>query len=234
MQWVIVTCNATRHIVPAQLYLFNKYANGARLQYINLGKNDINKWGPDVARQLPYADHVIFGLDDYLPIDYLNWKGAHEAYEIVRNSDLDRFEFGWGAVHGHNSGRHIEDIVIDTPIWRFPPDGLYTVSCQFSIWKTSTLRHILQSSTTPWNFEKSNWCKAACFSTPIFRWIEESALSGRHPAKVNVLGLRPADLEELISLGMIDRSRIQFGMPKGPVPPFDPKALGPKYRQFYE
>lgn len=234
MRWIIVTCDATRHIMPAQRWLFDKYAPAAMLHYIDVGKEPVETWGKNVVKRLPADKYVVFGLDDYLPIDHLDQVSLELARQVVINSDIDRFELGWGAVHGYNAGRHLRMHTEGINYLRYPHDGLYSVSCQFSVWRTSTLRRLLGRCNTPWNFETKHFCNAACFEKPVFRWIEESALSGRHPGKINVLGLRPADLAELISMGLIPRSKIQYGMPKGPVPPFDPKAVGPKYQQFYE
>lgn len=227
MQWVIVTCSKSRHIVPAQIHLFMKYAPQADLYYADLGNESIETWGDNVVKRLPEDPFIVFGLDDYLPIDNTNLGAFINAFQTLILHDYDRFELGYGAskkVGFIDHGDHLE----------YGPETPYSVSCQFSIWKTSSLRRILSQSTTPWDFEVNHKCKAACFSYPVFRWIEESALSKRHPGKINVLGLRPADLEELINRGMIDREKIQYGMPKGPVQPFDVNNVGEKYRQFYE
>lgn len=234
MRWTIVTCDATRHIVPAQRWLFDKYAPNAILHYIDVGSEPVETWGANVLKRLPDDNYIIFGLDDYLPIDHLDQVSLTMAHQVVQNTDLDRFELGWGAVHGFNAGKHIKQFSAGISYLRYPSNGLYTVSCQFSIWRMSSLRRILKKCTTPWNFEVKHLCNAGCFEKPVFRWIEESALSGRHPGKINVLGLRPTDLSELVSLGFISRSQIQYGMPKGPVPPFDVNTVGPKYKQFYE
>jgi hypothetical protein len=233
MRWIIVTCEATRHIVPAQQWLFKKYAPQVDTRYLDLGKNDINRWGPEVADMLPDEDLVVFGLDDYLPIDHLDMERLERAADIVFNTDIDRFELGWGAVHGYNEGRHIQDSCNGIPFLRYPGDGLYTVSCQFSVWKTRSLKRILRAATTPWNFELKHRAAAACFEEPVFHWTEESALSNRHPGKINVLGIRRDDLCELIGQRLVDPTAIQFGMPKGPVPPFDIKTIPSRYKKYY-
>lgn len=227
MQWVIVTCANTRHIVPAQKHLFAKYADRANLFYLDVENEPLATWGDNVAKRLPEDEYIIFGLDDYLPIDHLNTEFLKEAFRIMFLFNYDRFEIGWGASKKKgfiNNGNHLE----------YGQETPYSVSCQFSIWKTYRLKEILKQSTTPWDFEKHHRCKAACFSYPVFRWIEESALSGRHPGKINVLGLRPTDVQELIDLKLIDETKIQYGMPKGPVKPFDPKNAGEKYQKYYE
>lgn len=227
MRWAIVTCNASRHIVAAQQHLFAKYAPKAQLLYIDVKDEPIATWGNNVAKRLPDDEYIIFGLDDFLPIDRLKSDKLNEARQITTLFRYDRFELGWGASRKPgfiNNFSHLE----------YGPKTPYSVSCQFSIWQTTSLKTILNACSTPWDFEVNNKCKAACFSYPVFRWIEESALSKRHPGRINVLGLRPADLDELISLRLIDGSKIQYGMPKGTVLPFDPKNAGEKYQPFYD
>lgn len=220
--------------MPAQQWLFKKYAPAAELVYIDLGKNDINNWGKDVSAQLPADDFIVFGLDDYLPIDYLDSHRLYMAREVVRLTDIDRFDLGSETHSRFNKGRLTRVGAREYAYLRYPAGGLFTVSCQFSVWRTATLKRILGACTTPWNFELKHQCNAATFQEPVFRWIEESALSSRHPGKVNVMGLRRDDLAELIGMRLIDPTAIQFGMPKGPVPPFDINNVPSKYRRFYE
>lgn len=228
MQWVIVTCSNSRHIVPAQKHLFAKYAPEAQLNYLDVEDEPVETWGQNVIKRLPDEEFIVFGLDDYLPIDHLHMERLKDAFRILFLHKYDRFELGWGASRKPgfiDNGDHLQ----------YGESTPYSVSCQFSIWRTESLRKILMRTTTPWNFEVKHTCIAACHRDPVaFRWIEESALSGRHPGKINVLGLRPVDVEEMISLKLIDGSRIQYGMPKGAVQPFDPRNAGEKYQQFYE
>lgn len=227
MRWAIVTCSSSRYIVPAQQYLFAKYAPQAELLYIDVQSESVATWGHNVVKRLPSDEFVVFGLDDYLPIDHLDNKLFDYAFGLLKIHGYDRFELGYGASKKPGFLKVRNHLV-------YGPETPYSVSCQFSIWRVSSLKNILSTCGTPWDFEVNKKCKAACFSYPVFRWIEESALSKRHPGKINVLGLRPADLNELISLGLIDNTKIQYGMPKGPVLPFDPKNVGEKYQQFYE
>lgn len=225
MKWVIVTCDNSKHIVPAQKHLFQKYAPFADLHYLDVESEDVTTWGQNVLKRLPDDEFIVFGLDDYLPIAHINIEEFIKA--MFLSTQYDRFELGYGASKKTgfiDMGSHL----------MYGPETPYSVSCQFSIWRTSKLKEILSKCSTPWNFEVKHKCSAACFSYPVFRWIEESALSARHPGKINVLGLRPRDVQELISLNLIDESKIQYGMPKGKVPPFDLNKLDEKYKQFYE
>ncbi len=222
-------------IVPVQKWLFDKYAPEITVEYINVEKEDINTWGLNVLKRLPNNEFIVFGLADFLPINKLNIGEFNKAIRLISNTDIDRFELSWSAPRGRgliNKFYEDEDGIIQ--YLEYGLETNYSSSVQFSIWRTSSLRKVLSKSTTPWNFEKNHRVKAACFSEPPFRWIEESALSGRHPGKINVLGLRPDDIEELIEIGFIDRSKIQYGMPKGSVPEFDRNNVGLKYQEFYQ
>jgi hypothetical protein len=200
MRWFNVTCSSTEHIIPVQQWLFEKYV-GIEPVYLNVKDTPINNWGKKVASMLPDDKYIIFGLDDYLPIDYLNEYLLTLAMLVIKNKDLERFELGWGA--SKKQGFEVLDDVLfygeATP---------YKVSCQFSIWDTSALKRVLNSCTTPWDFEVNGYCKAACFKEPVLRWIEESALSKRQSGKINVLGLKPSDVKELQDLKLLGKNII--------------------------
>ncbi len=236
IKWINVTCDATQHIVPAQKWLFEKYAPRVEVQYLNVGVESINTWGDNVAKRLPETDVVILGLDDYLPIDTLDMDKLFAAIQIVRDTDIERFELSWSAPRNIDLSVEFffDDKGVGSTYLRYGAESLYSVSCQFSVWNMKSLKRTLRACTTPWDFEKRHSVRAACFERPPFRWIEESALSGRHPGKINVLGLRPDDVDELVNIGFIDRSRIQYGMSKGPIPEFDIHNVGAKYQEFYK
>lgn len=207
MKWLIVTCDKSRHILRAQNWLFVKYAPEADVQYIDLGVNDLERWGPDVAKQLPDDPFVVFGLDDYLPIGELNNYRLSLGAAILKEKNYDRWELFGPHVHNRPGIR-----TIDYWNWSYyemePGTTPYTVSCQFSVWRTTTLKRILNDSTTPWNFEVSHACEAACFTDPTFKYIEESALSKRWTGKINVNGMKADDVNELVRLGYLDESKL--------------------------
>ena len=201
MRWLILTCDATEHISPAQCYLFGKYTTGLDKHYLDLENKPIHKWSRNVLELLkPYDDeYIVFGLDDYLPIDTLDREYFNEVVKIVKRENLQRYELGWGA--SHKAG-----FIDKGDYLKYGPETQYSVSCQFSIWNLAELKKLLKNNPnwTPWQFEvKGKLQRVGCNVKPVFRWIEESALSGRHPGKVNILGLRPKDVQELIKLKII-------------------------------
>lgn len=238
MKWLILTCDATKKIVGAQKYLLKKYVDipDFEFHYLDLGDKPVSTWAENVYNLLKNYDdeRIIFGLDDYLPIDYFDFNRFKKIMVLIEKAGIERYELGWGA------SRHQYQKSVQTE-WgeymRYTEKTPYSVSCQFSVWRLDVLKKLLKEnpSWTPWDFEIHGRLKhAACHYIPVFRWIEESALSGRHPGKVNILGLRPSDVDDLINLGLINKEDCQYGMPKGEVKPFDPKNAGIKYQKFYE
>lgn len=216
MKWLIVTCDASAHIRPVQEWLFKKYAPDVALHYLDVHSDPVKTWGRNVIKclnQIPtIADkYVVFGLDDYLPTSSIDFTKIHEVMGIIGMYDLDRFELGYGA---HNKAPFTKgvDTFVNHGHWlAYSTETPYSVSCQFSIWKLSKLREILSQSTDPWNFETKHKAWAGCFpkGQEAFRWIEESALSGKKwPGKINVNGLPAEDVEELIKLGLLDESKL--------------------------
>lgn len=215
MKWLIVTCDASAHIRPVQEWLFRKYAPKAELHYIDVGKKPISRWGHNVNSRLELIDDyfVIFGLDDYLPTAPIDMDKMRDAAHIMKDyPSLDRFELGYGASNKKPFMKPGQVPFVDQGSWLLYSTGTpYTVSCQFSIWKLSALKDALSLSSTPWDFEVNCHCYAGCFpkGQEAFRWIEESALSGKKwPGKINVNGLPAEDVTELIRLGMLDESKL--------------------------
>ena len=234
INWYNITCNATKHIIPAQSWLFDKYC-GFFPYYIDVEDNPIDNWGKRLASMIPDEELVIFGLDDYLPIDYINKDKLAEAIEIIKNTSIERFELGWGASKKKgmiNTGFFNNDLINSVGFLEYGKETPYSVSCQFSIWRTSALKRELERTTTPWKFEIYGRAKAACFKDYAFRWIEESALSGRQKGKTNLCGLRLEDEEELISLGYIDKSKVIYGWAGNNER--TQTVYGTKYKEYYE
>lgn len=229
-KWYNVTSSASEWIIPAQKWLFDKYAPEFEVEYLNVKDNPIENWGKKVASMIPNdQEFVVFGLDDYLPNNKIELHDFYDALLIMKSEkSLDRFELSWGASKK-------QGFIKTKGVWydylKYGEETPYSVSCQFSIWRTKSLIEVLNRSTTPWDFEVKQRCNAACFDFPVFRYIEESAISKRQPNKVNVLGLRPSDLKSLQSLGYLGNNII-FGW-KGATELPEDKG-GSKYSFVYD
>ena len=236
MNWNIVTCDHTRYIVPAQMHLIEKYLPGITVRYIDLKEEKGPTWTLSVSSRLPDDEYIVFGLDDYLPIHPIDQDRMDKAIQIVKDNNLDRFELGWGASKKSSWIHTEQQKFIDQGDWLlYGIKTPYQVSCQFSIWKTSSLKKVLSRIMSPWHFEtKGRISAAGCFSSEncVLRWIEESALSGRRPGKINVLGLRHKDVDELVEAKLLERKDLIYGWKNSDV--FTPDLPGRKYGLFYE
>lgn len=245
MDFLITTCDNSRHIVGAQKHLLNKYVDyDFNYHYLDLGSRNVKRWCGNVLdeiNKLELSEFVVFGLDDFLPIDYFNRGLFFEAMQIMRYSNMDRYELGWGA--SRKQGFLSEEVFISQghpfnetqPYLRFSKDMMYQISTQFSIWRTSSLINVLTNHRdwSPWQFEiYGRLNKAGCRREPVFRWIEESAISGRRPGSVNVLGLRPSDVDELCNKGLLDRRSLIYGWKGGNK--WSLELAGPKYKEYYK
>lgn len=202
MRWINVTCNASKHIIPAQKYLFDKYVN-LEPEYIDMGDKPLSDWCQNVLIGLEHVweSEIIWGLDDYLPTGKCDLFKLYPVHTSLFRDDIewDRLAIGRGCSRTKNTidrGDYVE----------YTDESPYRVSCQFSLWQTDSLRKVLhQVNGTPWQFEKKGICKTFALKDPAFRWIEESALSGRWPGKVNVNGLPREDVDTLVKLRYIKR-----------------------------
>jgi hypothetical protein len=87
---------------------------------------------------------------------------------------------------------------------------------------------MLSYNCTPWEFEqtvsqisKGDGKKMILTDKRwALRWIRQSALSGRHPEKVNVLGIKMNDIKSMVKENLLNEEELQFGMWVGNVLPF--------------
>lgn len=106
----------------------------------------------------------------------------------------------------------------------------YRITTQCSIWRKDYLLYFLNKSTNPWNFETNNnpidgKKIISTINNYCFRYVDESALSGRHSGMINILGLRPNDVNWLIDLGLLDKNKLQYGQYVGNVPTYNMLVL---------
>jgi hypothetical protein len=256
----VVTCDKTAWILKSFAYLTNKFwlrqydilgfkecpDLPENFSFISLAQKQesVQLWTRYLYNYLKgeSSEFVFFGLDDYLFIDYFRKEIFKRAFDIMQNDkNIVRYEMGWGA------SRKKELILIDEDsclqLWKYGQQAQYRISCQISLWRIEYLLKFLNNDWTPWQFEilgsrqsnndgKDIICTTGSYS---LRWIEESALSNRHPGMVNVLGLSHSLTNGLVANEFIQRDKIQYGMSKGDNPKkFDIKLVGKKYNRFYE
>lgn len=260
----IVTCDKTAWILNTTIHLYNKYCDSmfdictpiilgfterpktldnCIFMSIKDKQETIQTWTRDLYNVIKEDknEFCIFSLDDYLPIDYFNKDIYEKVFKLMEsNENIVRYEFSYGA----SQKKEIEIIENhDTfKIFKLAQTAPYRISCQISLWRTKHLLSYLNNDWTPWEFEIKGSKLAyndgkeviGTLENHCMRYIEESALSNRHPGWINVLGLKHKDREELIKLGYIDENKIQYGMAKGDNPKeFDINKIGMKYLKFY-
>lgn len=246
MKWIILTCDNSKKIVPAQKYLIDKYITSIieeiEVIYVDLKSLSINSWSNNVLMELEEItkgkddDYVIFGLDDFLPIDFINKTQYLKAIEITKRDELNRFELGWGASKKDSwIGSDPDKQFIDLGDYlEYGKEAPYSTSCQFSIWNTKKLKEVLSTRPmTPWEFEvKTKIDEVGCFESDecALRYIEESAISARQKGLVNILGLKHEDVDTLVENNLLRREELIYSWRNLP---FSLELAGSKYKKSY-
>ena len=189
-------------------------------------QESIDDWANDIANVLENesVDYVIFTLDDFIPVDTLNI----DVYDKVRtlieeDSNIVRCSLGIDLFV--NSPHTVIENCGDYDIIEQQQLSDYRITTQPSIWKREYLVSVLRKSTNPWLFETKNKANdgfrmIGTRNRYCYRWVEETALSGRHPGKINVLGMKPEDIKWCIGNGILRPEELQYGQHVGRVPQF--------------
>ena len=247
MKFLIVTCNKTKHILHAFNYQFEKYIPDGEFEreFIDLEDEPVKTWTQNVYKRVKDItdEFVVFSLDDYLIIDKFNKPLFEEGINYMKNDHtVVRYELG-------RSAENKKDLRFKLPykdnlIIEYYPTTPYRISCQISVWRTEYLLKFLSQDWSIWDFEvqgskmsDNDGMSIICTKQKYaLRWIEESALSMRHPNRINLYGMRLGDVHDLIDTGRIDGDKVQFGMAKGGkyvVGMMNVLNIGDKYKEFY-
>jgi len=176
-------------------------------------------------------EYIIFTLEDFFPtaspnLDLLN-KAQHMC---VENPTIGRFDIsidtytypGYSIIQNWGPLKLLEK----------GPGVDYRISTQPAIWRKNFLAKILVHTTTPWDFEVNGSQisnkygeKILAFGDPTYRnfpsyWIHKGAVSRYHKDKVNVLGLDPQTIKEMVNEGLLDEDKLQWGHGMARCPPF--------------
>ena len=185
MRWIIVTCSKSKWIVPIQKWLFKKYIPGADVTYIDMEDKPLDQWCKNVYMEIASIEDplILFGLDDYLPCSPFR--------------DNLKIPFGYDRVGIGIDDSRQKHTIPQGHFVTYSENSPYSVTCQFSIWQTDSLRKVLyEINGTPWDFEVKGKCMAAALKDPALKWAGESALSKKWEG-VNVRGISREDLVEL-------------------------------------
>ncbi len=240
----IITCDKTNWVLKITIPLLEKYWTAPKtVKILGFSKPDVelpegytfismrpqqlsvDDWSVDIYNVMKEdsSEFIIFSLDDFLPLDYVNpdildlyYKKMQEDKNIVRcaiGSDM-QFLPHFVAEKGNEY-----DII---ELYQFSP---YRITTQPSIWRKEYLLKHLRQSKSPWHFETAiSPADGNRMISTIRKYAYccmcESAISGRYPNKVNVLGMKFEDLKPLIESGVLKEEDLQFGMHWGNVPQF--------------
>jgi len=239
----IITCDKTNWVLNVTIPLLNKYWNIKKsVKILGFSKPDIefnddyefismrpkqesiDDWSKDIYSVIKNDpnEFVIFMLDDFLPRGYLNEEIFNFLFDKIEN-DKSIMRCGLGIDLHYQLNKIIEQ-KDDYGVIELLENAEYKITTQPSIWRKDLLLYYLLKSTSPWNFEVNNrTLEHRVIGTNgqyAFKWIEESALSGRHPDKFNILGLSREDIRWIIDNNLVTEDKLQYGQHIGKVPQF--------------
>ena len=240
----VITCDKTKHVLKSAIPLMEKYWNvekhvkilGFNGNGIDLPENyefismkpaqaTIDDWARDIHSviQNDPNEHVIFMLDDMLVLDYINMDMFNLLMDRCKaDSDVVRCAL---CVDLQFLPCFVAEGFGDYSIVEQSQHSEYRITTQPSIWRKDYLLSILAKSNDPWHFETAHPSKdgkkiLGTRGKYACSCMGETALSGRHPNKFNILGLKLSDVKWLVELGAISESKLQWGQYFGTVPQF--------------
>jgi len=225
----IITCDKTNHILNVTIPFLDKYWNIPKeVKILGFGNPNIElpdgyefismkpkqlsieDWSNDISNVIEKEnnEYIIFMLDDFIPTDYVNVNVLEKVYSLIEK-DKNIVRCALGIDLYVNSPYDIIEECDGYDIIQQKQESSYRITTQPSIWKKDYLVSYLKKSTNPWSFETKNKANdgyriIGTKDNYSFKWIEESALSGRHPGKVNILGMKPNDIKWCIDNNLVE------------------------------
>ncbi len=234
MKLCIVTCDKTSWILKPFAFLLDKYCPELtdiavlgysvfpelpeRYKIVSLSpkQNNINEWCINLYKYFNSIDddYVLFGLDDVFPIRSIDYNVLNKGLSLIKNdSNIVRYELGIGH-YWHGAINKIDDV-----FYSYGNESLYRISTQWAIWNREYLMEYLNHTWTPWEFETEGSKIASSDGKDVIATqsvyaceFDFSALSSIYEGMVNVAGVIREDVEEMISLGILERDKLQLGI----------------------
>ncbi len=181
--------------------------------------NNIKKWTRYIYNYIKNnhtEDFFIISLDDYLPNDYFKPKIMEELLTFAKNKKVGRIALGRLDVEKWDVAKSFDGY----NIIKLKQNSVYRLSCQTSVWNREYFLKYFNKDWTPWELEiqgskeakNDGWKIIGTNGEWVFSWQEESALSGRWPNMINILGVRPEDVKVCIEKGWFEPFRLQYGI----------------------
>jgi hypothetical protein len=161
-------------------------------------------------------EFVFFALDDYIPTDYLDREIFEELYSIMK-SDKDYVQINTGIWPSYrDSWNSTIQKHQNYDIYYQSDCAPYTLGCSSGVRRTKYLTKYLERAVedgkkSPWEFEifspatcgdgskrlgtMRKWC---------FPHVCGGALSNKYHPFINILGIRPLDLQELLDKKLLE------------------------------
>jgi len=139
-------------------------------------KTGHGEWGERLLKILEYIDedYVFYMQEDFWPTKKFPFTQDHMDKFIKNNIDCWRIcEYS----HLYNLIHVVDDI------YQYHQNSLYTLSHQFSLWKTSFLKKHIKPTETPWQNEIEGSIRINLTPHKIYyqnnKWYEETVRGGR-------------------------------------------------------
>jgi hypothetical protein len=234
MKWIISTCDSLSYILKPYAWLMDKYLPEItdivvlgysvfpelpeKFKCVSLAPNQVSldTWTRNLYNYFKNIEDefVIFTLEDLLPIRGMWYSIFEEGFFLMaKNKSVGRYELGTGHCWHKETNR------MNNLFYSYGHESLYRISTQTAIWRTQYLLQYLDHDWTPWQFEiegsklaqQDPYTVIATQYEYALEWVH-SALSGKYPDMVNVQGIKHEDVEEMIALGLLDRTKLQLGI----------------------
>ena len=240
LPFYIITSDATKDILPATAYLYNKYWKPEGGQHFKVlgnhapeailpenfefvkvkDENTIQKWTHylyDYILNNEKSEYFVLTLDDYMPNSPLKPEIIDSLISYAKsNKKIGRISLARLDVEKKEIVKNLGsyDIV------RLKKNSSYRISCQTSIWNREYFLKYFNRDWTPWDLElkgskeaqEDDWEVIGTDRDWAFRWEEESSLSGRWPGMINVLGMRIEDIKYLVENKVLQPEKLQYGI----------------------
>jgi len=240
LPFYIITSDATKEILPATAYLYNKYwrpfdgqnfkilgnhPSESKLpdnfEFIKIkDENNIQKWTRyiyDYIKNNEKNEYFVLALDDYLP----NSPFKPEIFENMLTNAKENGKVGRIALGRLDvEKKEIVKNFVEYDIVRLKPKTVYRISCQISIWNREYFLKTFNHDWTPWQLElegskeacNDGWDIIGTDRNWMFGWVEESVISARWPGMINILGMHPEDVRYLIEHKIFQPEKLQYGI----------------------
>ena len=219
----------SKFLLPASAWLTQKYLSGFDIWYLNFGERTlpnyisldthqhggVASWSHYIARYLEQIEDpwVVFALDDYL----LAGPPDLQAYQRLQEAITDRVVCARLCTSGEECYSPSERTISNGVVW-VNHTAIYSVTTQYCLWERRFLTDLLGRVRTPWEFEIEgskhlNWSGKCTIGTeiPMLEYPYNSALSGKWPGRVKVVGNPQADIQELVDKGYLKHEMLIYG-----------------------